>query len=218
MNLPSPIDPECWEVCDRLRPADGLLGALGYRISPVRRLLRAYEVRWDAVPELELRQRARTDGHARGGSFSTGASPVVWRSFVLASIAIPALLPFFLGFVPRRRGIAKRMHARAVAMDLVLAVSHVAVAVTMLAHQAWLTRVRYGELRLGHGASSRPSSVRRITRFLPTISSRSRIRSLPTAPRPRNLEPSGAARRADQRRSRPDNRGELGAERPRSVK
>ena len=67
-----------------------------------------------------------------------GALPVVWTSFVLASIAIPAFLPFFLGIVPRRRGIAKRMHARAVAMDLVLAVSHVAVAVTMLAHQAWL--------------------------------------------------------------------------------
>ncbi len=67
-----------------------------------------------------------------------GASPAVWTSFVLASIAIPALLPFFLGIVPRRRGIAKRMHAHAVAMDLALAVSHVAVAVTMLAHQGWL--------------------------------------------------------------------------------
>ncbi|MBI2963160.1 MAG: hypothetical protein HYY35_05345, partial [Deltaproteobacteria bacterium] len=67
-----------------------------------------------------------------------GASPAVWTSFVLGSIAIPALLPFFLGIVPRRRGIAKRMHARAVAMDLVLAISHVAVAITMLAHQGWL--------------------------------------------------------------------------------
>jgi cyclic beta-1,2-glucan glucanotransferase len=67
-----------------------------------------------------------------------GASPAVWTSFVLASIAIPALLPFLLGIVPRRRGIAKRMHARAVAMDLALAASHVAVAITMLAHQGWL--------------------------------------------------------------------------------
>jgi cyclic beta-1,2-glucan synthetase len=67
-----------------------------------------------------------------------GALPVVWTGFVLATIGIPALLPVLLGIVPRRRGIAKRMHARAVATDLVLAVSHVTVAVTMLAHQGWL--------------------------------------------------------------------------------
>jgi cyclic beta-1,2-glucan synthetase len=67
-----------------------------------------------------------------------GPLPVAWTAFVLATIGIPVLLPVLVDIVPRRRGIAKRMHARAVATDLVLALSQVALAVTMLAHQAWL--------------------------------------------------------------------------------
>ncbi len=66
------------------------------------------------------------------------ASAQVWSGFVLATIAIPALLPFLSGVVPRRLGISKRTHARAVWADLVLALSHVALQVTFLAHQAWL--------------------------------------------------------------------------------
>jgi cyclic beta-1,2-glucan synthetase len=43
-----------------------------------------------------------------------------------------------IGAIPRRRGISKRSHARAVGTDLVLAVSHVGLTVTLLADQAWL--------------------------------------------------------------------------------
>ena len=35
-------------------------------------------------------------------------------------IALPALLPFFAGIVPRRLGISKRSHLRAVGADLAL--------------------------------------------------------------------------------------------------
>ncbi|MBI2466412.1 MAG: hypothetical protein HYV62_01090 [Candidatus Rokubacteria bacterium] len=66
------------------------------------------------------------------------ASPGVWTRFVLATIAIPALFPFLTGLIPRRRGISKRSHVRAVGSDLVHAASHVALAVTLLAHQAGL--------------------------------------------------------------------------------
>src|SRR5712691_3383323 len=66
------------------------------------------------------------------------ASPVIWTAFVLATIALPALLPVLTGLIPHRRGISKRSHVRAVGTDLVLAASHVALAVTLLAHQAWL--------------------------------------------------------------------------------
>ncbi len=66
------------------------------------------------------------------------ASPVIWTSFVLACIAIPSLLPVLTGLIPRRRGISKRSHLRAVGTDLVLAVSQVGLTVTLLAHQAWL--------------------------------------------------------------------------------
>ena len=66
------------------------------------------------------------------------ASPVIWTTFVLACIAVPPLLPVLTGVIPHRRGISKRSHARAVGTDLVLAVSHVGLTVTLLADQAWL--------------------------------------------------------------------------------
>jgi cyclic beta-1,2-glucan synthetase len=66
------------------------------------------------------------------------ASPVVWTMFVLATIALPLLLPVLAELIPRRRGISKRSHLRAVGTDLVRAVLHVTLTVTFLAHQAWL--------------------------------------------------------------------------------
>jgi cyclic beta-1,2-glucan synthetase len=72
------------------------------------------------------------------GWTAPAASPGVWTAFVLATLAIPALVPVFSGLVPRRRGISKRSHIRAVGRDLGLAASQTALALTMLAHQAWL--------------------------------------------------------------------------------
>jgi len=66
------------------------------------------------------------------------AAPSIWTTFVLACIAIPALLQVLIGAIPRRRGISKRSHARAVGTDLMLAASHIGLTVTLLAHQAWL--------------------------------------------------------------------------------
>lgn len=66
------------------------------------------------------------------------ASSLVWTGLVLCALGIPAFLPFLTGLVPRRLGIAKRSHLRAVGRDLVLGASHLALAVTLLAHQAWL--------------------------------------------------------------------------------
>jgi len=67
-----------------------------------------------------------------------GTSPAVWTVFVLATIAGPAILPVLGGLIPRKRGIAKRSHIRAVGRDVGLAAAHIAVTATMLAHQAWL--------------------------------------------------------------------------------
>src|SRR6059036_655611 len=66
------------------------------------------------------------------------ASPVVWSTFVFATIALPTLLPILTVVIPRRRGISKRSHTRAIGRDLVLAASQTAFVLTMLAHQAWL--------------------------------------------------------------------------------
>jgi cyclic beta-1,2-glucan synthetase len=66
------------------------------------------------------------------------ASPVIWTIFVVAVFAIPAFLPVLSGLIPPRRGISKRSHARAVGMDLALAMARVGLTVTFLAHQATL--------------------------------------------------------------------------------
>jgi cyclic beta-1,2-glucan synthetase len=67
-----------------------------------------------------------------------GTSPAVWSAFIVATIAGPAILPVLGGAIPRKRGISKRSHVRAVGRDVRLAASHVGVTAAMLAYQAWL--------------------------------------------------------------------------------
>jgi len=66
------------------------------------------------------------------------AAAAVWSGFVVATLALPALLPVLLGMVPRRRGLSQRRHWSAVGTDFVLSLSQVAILVVLLAHQAWL--------------------------------------------------------------------------------
>ncbi len=66
------------------------------------------------------------------------ASPWMWTRFVLATIALPALLPFLIGINPPRRGISKRTHFRAIFTELSLGVSQIAITLTMLSYQTWL--------------------------------------------------------------------------------
>ena len=67
-----------------------------------------------------------------------GTSPSMWSVFILATVAVPALLPVLGGLLPHGRGISKRSHIRAVGRDLVLAASQIGLTITMLTHQAWL--------------------------------------------------------------------------------
>src|SRR5881409_2211133 len=67
-----------------------------------------------------------------------GTSPSMWSAFILATIALPLLLPVLGGLLPHGRGISKRSHIRAVGRDLVLAASQIGLTITMLTHQAWL--------------------------------------------------------------------------------
>jgi cyclic beta-1,2-glucan synthetase len=66
------------------------------------------------------------------------ASPVIWTMFIVAVFGIPAFLPVLSGLIPPRRGISKRSHARAVAMDFARALSQLGLKMTFLAHQASL--------------------------------------------------------------------------------
>ena len=61
-----------------------------------------------------------------------------WTAFILATLALPALLPVVAAILPRRAGITARSHLRALRKDFWLAVQQVAFQVTFLPHQAWL--------------------------------------------------------------------------------
>jgi len=65
-------------------------------------------------------------------------SPWVWTGFVLATIAIPALLSFMTELRPKREGIAMHSHLRGMRNDLALGASQIALTVTFLADQTWL--------------------------------------------------------------------------------
>ncbi|MEO6208398.1 MAG: glucoamylase family protein, partial [Candidatus Limnocylindrales bacterium] len=67
-----------------------------------------------------------------------GVSAGVWTAFVLASVIVAAALPVLDGLLPRRQGISKRSHLRAVGEDITLAGWRVALEFGFLAHQAWL--------------------------------------------------------------------------------
>jgi cyclic beta-1,2-glucan glucanotransferase len=65
-------------------------------------------------------------------------SPWLWTRFILATIAVPPLLPFLAGIIPRPGGISKRSYIRGVLSDASLGASQIALSVTFLAYQAWL--------------------------------------------------------------------------------
>ena len=65
-------------------------------------------------------------------------SPLLWTALLLGAIAVPAFLPVLDGLRPRRRGFSKRSYLRAASGDIRLAFQQFLLAVTMLAHQAWL--------------------------------------------------------------------------------
>ncbi|HEY4263708.1 MAG TPA: glucoamylase family protein [Micropepsaceae bacterium] len=83
-----------------------------------------------------------------------GASEL-WMVFILATIMVPSLLPWFAGLVPHRRGGAKRNHLRGVAADFAVSAIQIAFMIIFLAHQAWVmldavTRTLFRLLRRRH--------------------------------------------------------------------
>jgi len=62
----------------------------------------------------------------------------IWSAFVVATFAIPVLLPVILGIVPRRLGLSQRRHWYAVGADFGVALLQLALVVALVATQAWL--------------------------------------------------------------------------------
>jgi len=67
-----------------------------------------------------------------------GMLAAIWTGLVLATVLVPAALPVLSGLRPRRQGISKRSHLRAVGADVAVGASRVAIGLALLAHQAWL--------------------------------------------------------------------------------
>ena len=63
---------------------------------------------------------------------------LLWTAFILATIALPMLLPVVAAIVPRRAGISARSHLRALGKDSSLAARQMIFQVIFLPHQAWL--------------------------------------------------------------------------------
>ena len=66
------------------------------------------------------------------------SAAILWSAFIIATIAMPALLPVFAAITPSRAGITVRSHLRALRKDVWLAATQTAFLVTFLAHQATL--------------------------------------------------------------------------------
>ena len=67
-----------------------------------------------------------------------GSPPLLWTLFVVSTITIPGFVPVFTGAAPRRPGVSKRSHLRALGRDVRFAIYQAALTLTMMAHQAWL--------------------------------------------------------------------------------
>ena len=63
----------------------------------------------------------------------------IWLGFVLLALAFPALVSLCSGLLPQNYSVSRKHHFRAIADDLLVGSGHAVVAVTLLAHNAWLS-------------------------------------------------------------------------------
>jgi cyclic beta-1,2-glucan synthetase len=68
----------------------------------------------------------------------SGGAALLWTTFILATLALPAVIPAVAAIVPRRAGITSRSHLRALARDLSLSAQQLGLQLAFLPHQAWL--------------------------------------------------------------------------------
>ena len=72
-----------------------------------------------------------------GGWVLPTVSAALWSAFIVGTVSVPAVLPLVTGILPRRLGLSKRIHLRAIGADIKLALSQVVLLVAFLPHQAW---------------------------------------------------------------------------------
>ena len=67
------------------------------------------------------------------------AAQPLWLGFVLLALAFPALVSICSGLLPLNHSVSRKHHFRAMADDLLVGSAHAVVALTLLAHNAWLS-------------------------------------------------------------------------------
>jgi cyclic beta-1,2-glucan synthetase len=126
--------------------------------------------------------------------------PLVWTAFVLATGALPSLLPALNEIIPKRSGISKRTHFRRAGRSFTIAGSQIVLGITFLAHQAWLMGDAIGRISFACTGAPPPAPVDRppgqvdLSRDITGVYRRMRGRS--SSPRPRALSSSCCDRAA----------------------
>ena len=96
--------------------------------------------RWKMVDNLRRSLSGPAALFALVASWSIPFAPRgVWLGFILLSLAFPALLAIVSGLAPRNHGISRKHHFRAIADDLLIGAGHAVLALTLLAHNAYLS-------------------------------------------------------------------------------
>ena len=97
------------------------------------------ESRWKMVDNLRRSLVAPSSLVAAVAAWVLPAAPALpWTGLLVGAVAVPALIPVLDNLLPRRSGISKRSHLRAVGRDIFVALSQTFLAITMLADRAWL--------------------------------------------------------------------------------
>jgi cyclic beta-1,2-glucan synthetase len=95
--------------------------------------------RWKMVDNLRRSLAAPSAFALAVAAWTLPSAPaLLWTGLFIGSVAVPAFIPVLDGLLPRRRGISKRSHLRAVADDVFVALSLTLLTITMLSYQAWL--------------------------------------------------------------------------------
>ncbi len=94
--------------------------------------------RWKMLDNLRRTLSAPVSFVALVWGWTLPLHAALWTAYVLATIAVPALLPVVAAIVPARAGITVRSHLRALGKDLWLALGRIVIQIVLLPHQAWL--------------------------------------------------------------------------------
>ncbi len=95
--------------------------------------------RWKMLDNLRRSLSAPAALFTLLASWAIPGASHAWLALVLLALAFPALVSICGGLLPPNQGVSRKRHWRAVADDVLVGSGHAVVAMTLLAHNAWLS-------------------------------------------------------------------------------